>query len=215
MPINATSAPKRELIPAGNYMCRCFSQVQIGTIIEHYMGEPKRQHKVMITWELPTELKTFSKEKGEQPLVISQEFTLSLTEKANLRKLLESWRGKGFTETEARNFDITKLIGVQGLMNIIHKEKLNGEMKQVISSITPVPKGMTVPKQINKSFVLSYDNFDEKAFETLPDFLKTKMRSSEEFQALYNPQTKTTDQDYEDLQNGNLEIPDSETGLPF
>lgn len=208
--ITATNkGQSRELIPAGNYVARCYSMVEMGTITDSYMGEPKTQQKVMITWELPTELKVFNKEKGEQPLVISQEFTLSLNEKANLRKILESWRGKGFSEDEAKAFDISKLIGVPGLLNIIHKPKQNGEMKQTISTITPVPKGMTVPKQINKTVLLSYDNFDDDVFNSLPDFLKTKMKGSQEYQALMNPEQTTIDE------INNDHIGDNDGSLPF
>lgn len=47
--------------------------------------------------ELPTELRVFSEKKGEQPLVIDKEYTLSMAEKSNLRKDLKLWRGKEFT----------------------------------------------------------------------------------------------------------------------
>ena len=208
MIIATNKGQTRELIPAGNYVARCYSIIELGTITESYMGEPKTQQKVMITWELPTELKIFNKDKGEQPLVISQEFTLSLNEKANLRKILESWRGKGFTEDEAKAFDISKLIGAPGLINIIHKPKQNGEMKQTISTITPVPKGMQVPPQINKTQILSYDNFDDDVFNGLPDFLKTKMKGSVEYQSLMNPEQTTIDE----INNDHI---GNDSGLPF
>jgi hypothetical protein len=58
----------------------------------------------MITWELPTELEVFHEEKGEEPYVVSKTYTLSMHEKATLRRDLESWRGQGFTEKEAEAF---------------------------------------------------------------------------------------------------------------
>ena len=122
MAINATnSGTQRELIPAGNYIARCYQMIEIGTVEEIIIGEKKTLRKVRIGWELPDELRVFNPEKGEQPCVISQEFTLSMNEKANLRKMLASWRGKDFTEDEARCFDISKLLGVPCMLNIIHK----------------------------------------------------------------------------------------------
>ena len=161
MAINATnsgSAP-REPIPAGNYIARCYQMIQIGNVEEIILGEKKILNKVRIGWELPLELKVFSEERGEQPLVISKEFTLSLHEKSNLRATLKSWRGKDFTEKEAESFDITKLLGVQCMLNIIHKPgtKDPGKVYEQIAGITPMPKGVTCPAQINPTFVLSYD----------------------------------------------------------
>lgn len=203
MAINATSngnAP-RELIPADNYMARCYKMIEIGTVEEVILGEKKILHKVRIGWELPTELRVFSEEKGEQPLVIDKEYTLSMNEKANLRKDLKSWRGKDFTEDEARSFDITKLIGAPCMLNIIHKpsKKDPSKVYEEIAGITPMPKGVTCPEQINRSFVLSYDEFDTELFDMLPDFIKNKMMTSVEYQAVKNPESKSfTEQILED-----------------
>lgn len=190
MAINATNAaPVRELIPAGNYVARCYQMIEIGTVKENVMGEEKTLTKVRIGWELPTELKVFKEENGEHPLVISKEFTLSMHEKSNLRAVLKSWRGRDFTEAEAKCFDITKLLGVPCMLNIIHEPSKSDPSKiyQQISGITPISKGYPMPEQINKTFVLSYDNFDYDKFNSLPDFIKAKMQGSEEYKKLQAP----------------------------
>ena len=108
MAIIATSngGTSHEPIPSGSYPARCYSMIHLGTIEENILGTVKKLNKVRITWELPTELKVFKEENGEQPHVISKEFTLSLHEKATLRNFLKNWRGKDFTEDEAKAFDI-------------------------------------------------------------------------------------------------------------
>lgn len=190
MAILATnSGIKRELIPAGNYIGRCYQMIHIGTVQESYMGEPKQFNKVRIGWELPEERRVFKPENGEQPFVISKEFTLSMNEKANLRKMLASWRGKDFSEEEAKSFDITKLLGVPCMINIIHKPKASDPttVYEQIASITPMPKGMKAGPQENKNQVLSYDSFDWTLYESLPDFLKDKIKGSIEFARLQQP----------------------------
>ena len=164
--------------------------IEIGTVKETILGTEKILHKVRIGWELPTELKVFNEEKGEQPRVISKEFTLSMHEKAALRTALKSWRGKDFTEEEAKAFDITKLLGVGCMINIIHKPSKSDPSKifEEISGITGVPKGIQVPEQINKTICLSYDNFDEDVFNDLPDFIKDKMKGSIEYAAMRQPE---------------------------
>lgn len=174
-------------MPAGAYAARCYSMIQIGTITENILGEDKTLHKVRLSFEFPTELKVFKEENGEQPYVISKEFTLSMHEKATLRKFLESWRGKAFTEEQAKKFDITVLLGVQCLINVIHKTAKNGNTYAEIASVSPLPKGMLCPDPISKQVVLSYDNFDESVFDSLPDFLKDKIKSSKEYRAMHNP----------------------------
>jgi hypothetical protein len=157
--------------------------VHIGHVDEMVMGQMKNLNKVRIGWELPTELKVFKPENGAQPVVFSKEFTLSMNEKANLRKLLASWRGKGFSEDEAKSFDITKLLGATCMLNIIHKPGKSDPSKiyEEIGSISPIPKGVTCPPQVNKTFLLDYDNFTTEAFETLPEFIKKKIESSKEY----------------------------------
>lgn len=175
------------LVPAGTYAARCYSMVHIGTNEEEYMGQKKDLNKVRITWELPTELKVFKPENGEQPYSISKEFTLSMYEKANLRKFLESWRGRGFTDDEVKNFDISVLIGVPCMLSVIHKTSKQGRVYADVSAVSTVPKGMTVPPQINDSFEFSFENFDEGKLQKLPEFLRNKIISSKEYKQMKDP----------------------------
>jgi len=217
MPINAKNSggTPRELIPAGNYVARCYKMIHIGTVEETILGEKKILNKVRIGWELPTEMRIFNAEKGEQPLVIENEYTLSLHEKSSLRKTLASWRGKDFSEKEAESFDITKLLGVPCMLNIIHKpsKKDATRMYEQIAGVTSMPKGMTAPPQINPTFELSYDEMwsDEK-FKSLPEFIRNKMITSVEYKAMDNPaHTELKNDTDEDL------YPKGEAGddLPF
>ncbi len=192
------------LIPAGNHIARCYGMVQIGTIKEEsgiYAG--KEQHKVRISWETPHECHDFGK--GSQPFSVHKEFTLSMNEKATLRKYLESWRGKAFTESEAEAFDITKLIGKPCMINVIHKTSGKGNAYADISSIATLPKGLEAPVQVNQTVELSFDNWNQNIFDGLPDFLKDKIKASKEYSAMTMP--------------GHTEMPqnsnDDNSDLPF
>jgi len=185
--INATNdAPKRELLPAGTYSARCYSMVHLGNITEEILGEKKTLNKVRISWELPEELKIFKEGEPAKPLVISEEYNLSMNEKATLRKLLEAWRGVPFTEAEVKSFDVSKLLGVACIITVIHKETAKGGKYAKVASVGKIMKGQVVPPQINPSFLLSYENFDVEKFKTLPDFIRKKIESSQEFKVLAN-----------------------------
>lgn len=196
-------------IEAGTYAARCFSMIHIGTIPVEYQGEIKQQNKVRISWELPTELKEFKEGEGQKPLVISKEFTLSMHEKSNLRHFLESWRGKGFTDDEAKGFDISKLLGKECMLSIIHKPKnTGGGVYATISSVSTLPKGLVVPPQINQTFEFAYDNFTNERFLALPDFIKDKMKQSQEFKLIANPEVT-------EIQNNDFHTEGNDSDLPF
>jgi hypothetical protein len=177
---------------SGVYVARCYSMIQIGSVEENINGENKIQHKVRLSFEFPLEKKVFKEENGEQPYLLSKDYTLSFHEKATLRLHLENWRGKKFTDEEAAKFDITKLLGIPATINVVHKvAKSNGKTYAEIGSISPLMKGTLCPEQINPTQVLSYDNFDVALFESLPEFLRKKIESSKEYQEL-GKTTQTT-----------------------
>ena len=180
-------------IEAGTYVARCYSMIYMGTIPEEFQGQKKDMKKVRITWELPTELKVFKAEKGEQPQVIGKDFTLSMNEKGTLRKMLQSWRGKAFTEDEAKNFDITKLLGKPCMLSIVHKVSKTGKTYAEIATISPMMKGMTCPDQINESFEFNVLEFNEERFNQLPDFIRDKVKTSAEYKQLNNQEPTKVD----------------------
>jgi hypothetical protein len=189
MAIIAENKPSNyKIIPAGNHVARCYGMVQIGTIKEEtglYAG--KETHKVRISWETPLECDDFGNGKGLQPFSIHKEFTLSMNEKATLRKMLEGWRGKSFTEDEAVKFDITKLLGKACMLNVIHKTGATGNTYPDISSIATLPKGFDCPDQVNPTIELSFDNWNTQLFESMPDFVKDKIKKSKEYAQLTAP----------------------------
>lgn len=209
MAITATNTgTKRELIPADTYVARCYSMVHIGTNDEVILGETKRMNKVRLTWELPNELREF--DGVEKLLVISKEYTLSMHEKSNLRKDLENWRGKGFTEDEAKAFDITKLLGIPCMLSVVHSVSKSGDKYNKIGSISKLMKGMVCPDQFNPSFEFNFtDKFNDEIVESFPEFIKDKIKSSEEYREL---KAGVTDNDTDESQPDNE--PESDD-LPF
>jgi len=184
----------------GLYVARCYSMIEIGTVEQDYLGERKNVHQVNIIWELPTEKAIFNEANGEEPYVVSKTYTLSMHEKANLRKDLESWRGKGYTEAETKRFDITKLIGQPCMLNIIHEPGKSDPSKMYvkIASVSPLMKGQDCPPQINPTKLLSFEDFNYELFETLPDWIKDKIKLSEEYKMLVDPQAINTEVEKDD-----------------
>jgi len=169
--------------PIGNHAARCVYLVHIGTEKDEFQGQEKHLNRVRITWELPNELAVFNSDAGEQPYLISQDYTLSLGEKANLRAMLQAWRGKPFTDDELKGFDITTIIGVPCLLNVIHKKSKAGKDFAAIAGVTPLPKGMAIPDQITDSIIFGYDPFEIEIFNALPEWIRNRIVTTPEYQA--------------------------------
>lgn len=182
---SGSSAPK-QVTPAGSHVARCYGMIEVGTVEQVYQGETKKAHKVIIDFELPLETSVFREGEPEKPFVISKEYTLSFHEKSTLRAHLSSWRGKPFTDAEAANFDITKLVGVPAMVNVIHKASADGTKTYAnIASISPMPKGLVCPEQVNESRILAYSAWNQEVFMGLPEWLANKISETPEFKAKF------------------------------
>lgn len=181
-----SNLPKK-VVPAGSHVARCYSMIQIGTVESEYLGEKKTLHKVMIDFELPLETAVFREGEPEKPFVISKEYTLSFHEKSTLRSHLQSWRGKAFTDEEASKFDITKLVGATCMLNVVHKASADGTKTYAnIASISPIPKGLTCPEQVNPTRILAYDSWNQDVFMSLPEWLADKISATPEYKSKFS-----------------------------
>ncbi len=147
--------------PAGVHQGVCVDVVDMGVLEVTWKGEVKRQHKVRLAWQIDEA----RPEDGERFLV-QKRYTLSLHEKANLRKELESWRGRAFTEDELKGFDLEKLLGVNCFVNIVHATK-DGKTYANIASIMPLKKGM--PKMEADKYVRFKDRQPEQNGGPVPE----------------------------------------------
>jgi len=188
---------KREIVPSGTHVARCYSMIHIGTVEWEYQGEKKHSNKIRVNFELPFEMRDFGGD--ENPMVISKEYTLSLHEKSNLRRDLEGWRGKSFNNKELAHFDITNLISKECNISVIHKTSKSGNEFAQIGSISGISKGTKCPKQINDSFIFNYeDNFNEEWLELQPEWIKEQIKNTDEYQNKMN-QKKFKDTPTDDM----------------
>ncbi len=156
-----------ELTPAGNHIAVCYMVCDLGEQEVDWQGVVKMQRKVRISWELPSEPMA-----DGRPFSVSKKYTLSLSDKSNLRADLESWRGRAFTDMELEGFDLFNVLGKACMVNVLHKQGEKG-LYAVASSISALPKGMTAPQRVNDLVQFSLDDDDAKEkFETLPDWLQ-------------------------------------------
>jgi hypothetical protein len=170
----------RQVCPEGVHVARCYQIIDLGTT-EQGGNFPGKKRKVQFLFETPYELAVFNEELGEQPYYVRNMYTLSMNEKAILRKDVQSWTGKTMSDKEAQQFNIFSLIGKPCMINVVHATK--GENTYAnIKAITPLAKGMTCPEPINEALCFMASMPDMEVFGKLPEFIQDKIKESDEFQ---------------------------------
>lgn len=172
--------------PVGTHVARCIKIIDIGTQRGEYQGKATIRRQCIIGWELPTELMTEGEYVGK-PFTVSRFYTCSLGEKANLRRDLESWRGRAFTEEELNGFEAKNILGKACLLGLTPNDK--GKVR--VTGVMALPRGTQVPDQINPVTFLSLERgeFDRAVFDALSDGYKRLITVSPEYQELTNPAT--------------------------
>jgi len=127
--------------PEGQYAARCVDVVDLGEKVEQYPGFPQRlSHKCLLifrTGEVNPDTKEI--------IDIAKEFTVSMGEKANLRKFLEDWRGKSYQPAQIeQGVPLHKLTGQAALITVEHKTSGKGRTYANVKGITPLPPQMAV-----------------------------------------------------------------------
>lgn len=162
-------------VPTGTHFAVCDMVVDLGRqAVKSQLYGDSVKNQVYIRWQIPGERIEWEQdgEKKEGPVVIGKTYTASLGEKANLRKDLQSWRGKTFTPDELRGFDVSKLLGVGAMLSVTHTEK-NGKTYANVAAISGIPKGMTAPPAEGKPLLYDPDNAD--TYGMLPKWLREKI----------------------------------------
>jgi hypothetical protein len=164
-------------VPEGTYPAICDMFVDLGLQEKTGKFAGKVQHKIYLRWQIPSHRLSYEKDgvQHEGPITIGATYTLSLHEKAGLRKILQSWRGRGFTEDELKKFDVTTVVGKPCLISVSHAPKDGGGVYANINAVMQVPPGLQVPPIEGKALIYDADNIG--SFEDLRPWLKEKIQA--------------------------------------
>lgn len=134
---------ERELPPAGFRDAVCSKIFDLGKQASEYNGERKIQHKVLFVWELADVME--SGEYAGKRFVVHKEYTLSLHEKASLRKDIEGWKGKSIPEDKAREgVDLEKFLKMQCTLQVTHQTSKSGNEYAKVVGIGPQRDGAPI-----------------------------------------------------------------------
>ncbi len=163
----------------GTYVGRCVKVIDLGTQADNYNNEPKMRRKIFLGWELGGALMKEGDFAG-QPMVVGKKYSFSMYANSQLRKLIQSWFGRIMTDEQADNFDFSKLLGINGLLQLVPGKK---EGQIYIDTIMKRPESMPAYPQVNKSVMFSLEPtlFQPEMYINLPKYFKELVTSSPEF----------------------------------
>lgn len=190
--VSASSGGKDfEIHPAGVTAARCTRIIDLGTVDGEYKGKAKKSHKIMIQFESATVMGDDNGGYAGQPFLISAQYTPSLSDKAVMRKDLESWRGRKFTSAELDKFDLKNILGKTCMVNMVHSDPTPaGKVYSNIASIMPLPAAMPMPAAVNGLIFFSLQEFEQESYDKLSDYYKERIALSDEWKARTAPAPK-------------------------
>lgn len=204
-----------ELPPEGNHSAVCVAVIDLGTHVESYQGVSKEARKLYLAWEL---IGHQTKQGG--PHIVCNQYTVSFNEKAKLRQLLETWRGKKFVEGE--EFDISRIVGMPCFLQVSHAKSGSGNDIYKIDAVTTIPKGIQPPKPTVKPILWEIEGSEPVPSQDWLPFLygkkvAEKIGDSIEKRGNAKPAQNTTTQAQKPQQQqpAQTEVTAAEEPLPF
>lgn len=176
----------------------------------------KIQRRFMMIWNIVGEEVEINGEK--QPRTISKEYSFSLNEKSTLRKDLQAWRGKPFSEEELQGFNILAVLNKACQLQIILEEK-NSKKYNNIAGIMSLPKGSSIQALEDTYY---FDMEEPKSWENyckIPGWIQEKIKKAENLESTnFDKYIKGYDEmmkEHEEENNTSTEIIAPADDLPF
>jgi hypothetical protein len=160
-------------VPEGSHLAVCDMFVDLGLQDTNF----GTKHKIYLRWQIPSLRMKWTKDdvEHEGPMAIGSKFTLSLHEKAALRQILQSWRGKAFTPEELKKFDVTTILGKPCLITVTHSPKDGGGVYANVGAVAKLPQGVPAPALEGETLLYDADNLN--TFDKLRPWLQEVIKA--------------------------------------
>lgn len=146
--------------PSGTHPAVLVGLIDLGTQHEEFGGEAKWQRQALLVWELPTK-----KRKDGKPFLMDAVVTLSLNEKAKLRKWAEAMLDTKIAD--GAPFDIATLLGKACMVSV----QLNEKGYAKVSAVTGFPDmGVPPPAAGTAAFLCGLEEYKGGA-KAIPEWV--------------------------------------------
>lgn len=172
-------------VPEGSHIAILTDIIDLGTHrkFNKFKNADVDTREVLLTFELPNEKIDYEKDgittTGNR--ILSRTFTLSMGEKANLRKFLVGIAGK-MSDDEAGAFDLFSLLGKVCLINVVHVTPKDITYANIESAM-PLPKGTAAPvgERPHTRLAFAGGYWSNDLFNQLPNWIQEKVKSADEY----------------------------------
>lgn len=185
MKIRDKVKPSLPPIPGGTYLGICVYSVALGEQLCEFEGKSKGYYnQVMLGFEICGQ--TVEIDGKQEPRVLSKTFNATKGKKSGLRKFLGAWEAKELTDDEYLDSDTNDYVGRPAFLTIVLNE--TGEYSN-IDGIAPLPLGLPidVPKPMSQLIRFDMEPWDQKVFESLPEWAQERIKKSTEYQKEHVP----------------------------
>lgn len=202
--MRAESKGSFEKPPEGYAKFWCIRVIDLGTQEGQWKGSTTYNRKIWVQFELPEHMTEF--EGQTMPMVISRKYNLKFSQKADLRKDMESWYGKRFNDKDIEasgGFDPEKILGRCGKLQVVYSD--DGEYANVGVIIPEDEAGM--PKRVHPLVFFDLDNFDKAVYDGMTEKMQDWIAKSPEYQAIAGTAPGTPPPEQEALKITDDDIP--------
>ncbi len=185
MKIRNNVKPSLPPIPGGTYLAICVYSIGIGEQLCEYEGKSKNYYnQVMLGFEICGQ--TVEIDGKSEPRVLSKTFNATKGKKSGLRKFIGAWEAKELSDDEYLDKDTNDYVGKPALLTVVLNE--TGEYSN-IDSVAPLPAGipLDVPQPLSKLICFDADEWNQAAFDALPDWAKERIKKSTQYQKEHLP----------------------------
>lgn len=125
--------------PEGQFVALCVDAIDLAERVEQFQGQPAK-----LAAKCALVFRTGQKNEDTGEFIdVGREFTVSMGDKANLRKFLEQWRGKKYTPEQIKQgVPLHKMAGNWALLSVEHRESGAGRTYANITAAVGVPEMM-------------------------------------------------------------------------
>ena len=181
-------------LEAGVYHGVLVGIYDLGTQASTYLGVESQKRKGVLLWELVgLRISGQDPQTGEawdRPRTISKRYTLSMGDKAALRRDVEAVRGSRMTKEDAGKFDLSSLLGLNAQLQVTQRV-VDGKTYVDIQSVMALMKGQpqaegeTPAGWFHFGAVQEGSTIDQTLFpESMPKWAIEKAMTSPEWVAL-------------------------------
>lgn len=199
------------IIKPGKHLAILYSVVDLWTHQQTSQHGTKEVRKVQLSRELPTVLHEFKPGEGEKPAAVRKKYTLSMYKMAELRMIVNNILWLDLSDVEARDFDLSNLLGVMCQLQLVHDSyEGNNYVKPTnYISLSEEEKEFYASKwikQYNPSVLFSLDEFDQAVFDNLPQFIKDIIIQSPEYNEIKHGADRTEEELVDELESEGAQI---------